>query len=135
MTTATQRPGTVTLLVVLVVISGILQVIAGLAVVFLRDNARIAQETGSPTVGLWLGIVTIVCGLIYLAVAKGLANGNGFSRVLVAIVSVLNIIAGVWAFLTQIEHGRWSGLGTVIFGLIVLAILYSRRSNAFFAGR
>ena len=80
-----RRPGLVTLLIVLVVIGGVLSVIGGIALIFLKDNPDVVVKTGSSGVGLWAGIGTIIVGLIYLAVAKGLSNGNGFSRLIVAI--------------------------------------------------
>ena len=46
-------------------------------------------------IGLWGGIFAIVIGLIYLAVAKGLADGNNGSRLIVAIVSIISIVGGV----------------------------------------
>ena len=64
--------------------------------------------------------------------AKGLSNGNGFSRLLVAVVTVLNVAGGIWIAVSQSSGSRWSGVGTILLGLIVLAILYSPRSNAFF---
>jgi hypothetical protein len=122
----------VTLLVVLVVIGGILSVIGGIALIFLKDNPDVVVETGSSGVGLWAGIGTIIVGLIYLAVAKGLSNGNGLSRLIVAIVSLLSIIGGFWVGITQVGNGALSGWSSVFWGVIILVILYSPKANAFF---
>ena len=127
-----RRPGLVTLLVVLVVIGGILSVIGGIALIFLKDNPDVVVETGSSGVGLWAGIGTIIVGLIYLAVAKGLSNGNGFSRLIVAIVSLLSIVGGFWVGITQVGNGALSGWSSVFWGVVILLILYSPKANAFF---
>ncbi len=127
-----RRPGLVTLLIVLVVIGGVLSVIGGIALIFLKDNPDVVVTTGSSGVGLWAGIGTIIVGLIYLAVAKGLSNGNGFSRLIVAIVSLVSIIGGFWVGITQIGNGAISGWSSVFWGVIILLILYSPRANAFF---
>ena len=127
-----RRPGLVTLLVVLVVIGGILSVIGGIALIFLKDNPDVVVETGSSGVGLWAGIGTIIVGLIYLAVAKGLSNGNGFSRLIVAIVSLLSIVGGFWVGITQVGNGALSGWSSVFWGVVILLILYSSKANAFF---
>ena len=66
-----------------------------------------------------------VLGLIYLAVAKGLFDGNGGSRLIVAIISVINIIVGVFNFLN-------GGIIQILVGLIVLILLYSAKSKVFF---
>ena len=128
----TRRPGLVTLLIVLVVIGGILSVIGGIALIFLKDNPEVVVKTGSSGVGLWAGIGTIIVGLIYLAVAKGLSNGNGFSRLIVAIVSLVSIIGGLWVGITQVGNGALSGWSSVFWGVIILVILYSPKANAFF---
>ena len=71
-------------------------------------------ETGSSGVGLWAGIGTIIVGLIYLAVAKGLSNGNGFSRLIVAIVSLVSIIGGFRAGITQVGNGALGGWSSLL---------------------
>lgn len=127
-----RRPGLVTLLIVLVVIGGILSVIGGIALIFLKDNPDVVVETGSSGVGLWAGIGTIIVGLIYLAVAKGLSNGNGLSRLIIAVVSVLSIVGGFWVGITQVGNGALSGWSSVFWGVVILIILYSPKANAFF---
>ena len=66
------RPGLVTLLVVLVVISGILSVIGG--VLLLIVGIGIDGMSGGVIIAL--AIIAILFGVINLAVAKGLSNGN-----------------------------------------------------------
>ena len=131
-TAPARRPGLVTLLIVLVVIGGVLSVIGGIALIFLKDNPDVVAKTGSSNVGIWAGVGSIIIGLIYLAVAKGLSNGNGLSRLIVAIVSILSVIGGFWIGITQVGNGAISGWSSVFWGVIILLILYSPRANAFF---
>ena len=136
MTAPVRRPVLVTVLLVLVVISGVLSILGGIVIVLARNNAEVVAATdGSSTVGLWLGILAIVVGLLYLAVAKGLASGNNGSRVVVAVVSVINIAAGLYVALTQHGNAVYSGWSSVFWGVVILAILYSPSANAFFARR
>lgn len=139
-----RRPGLITLLMVLVVISGVLSIIGGLALVLLRNNSEVANQVAAQdglsrstasTVALWAGIAAIVIGVIYLAVAKGLGNGNSFSRAVVAFFTVLSIVGGFFTMFGVSSGTRWSGLVSVLIGLAVMAILYSRRANAFYSGR
>ena len=115
------RPFGVSLITVIIVISGVLGVIAGvLALLDFKDN-----------VGLISGLIVLVVGLIYLLVARGLWNGSGGARLVVAIVTVISLINGIWMLFTA-GGQRWSGLFSAIVALIVLGILYSKRASAFF---
>lgn len=143
-TPSARRPGLITLLMVLVVISGVLSIIGGLTLVLLRNNSEVANQVAAQdglsrstgaTVALWAGIAAIVIGVIYLAVAKGLGNGNSFSRAVVAFFTVLSVIGGFFTMFGVAHGTRWSGLISVLIGVAVLAILYSRRANAFYSGR
>lgn len=139
-----RRPGLITLLMVLVIISGVFSLIGGITLVLLRNNAQVANQvtaqdglSGSTasTVALWAGIAAIVIGVIYLLVAKGLGNGNSFARGVVAFFTVLSILGGFFTMFGVAHGTRWSGLVSVLIGVAVLAILYSRRANAFYSGR
>lgn len=122
MTTPTvRRPGLVTLLVALTVIGGIVAIVAGIVAMI---------TTGS---FLSAGIIFVVLGLIYLAVAKGLADGNSVSRAIVAVVSVLQIAYAIITIVTTDNNGnRNSAIGSAVVGLIILLILFSPKANAFF---
>lgn len=116
------RPFGVSLITVIIVISGVLGVIAGvLALLNFQDN-----------VGLISALIVLLVGLVYLLVARGLWNGSGGARLVVAIVTVISLINGVWMLFTA-SGQRWSGLFAAIVALIVLGILYSRRASAFFS--
>lgn len=134
MTLPTRRPGLVTLLLILVVIEGLFSIFVGLVLVFTRDSVTVTGDVqaSSSTVALWLGILLIVIGVVYLLVARGLANGNNFSRLLVAAVTVLSIAGSVWVLFAYPGGARWSTVGSIVLGVIVLAILYSPKASAFF---
>ncbi|MGS0684970.1 hypothetical protein ACVBEQ_07430 [Nakamurella sp. GG22] len=118
-----RRPGLVTVVVVLTVIGGIGSIIAGIIAVTATGVA-------------WAGILFIVLGLIYLAVAKGLADGNNTARLIVAVVSVIQIGSAVLTWISSDNNQtRNSALGSAIVSLVILLILYSSRANAFFASR
>ena len=118
------RPVGVTVVGVLIVISGILSVLVGFAGLFSAE-ARAG-------LGILTLLIALVVGVIYLAVAKGIFNGNNFSRLLVSIVTVINLIGGILALLFA-SGARMSGLFSIIFALIILGLLYNRKATAFFA--
>ena len=135
-----RRPGLVTFLVVLVVIGGIVSIFAGAMVIALRFDANVTvvvegqgvARSEASDVGLWLGIGAIIVGVIYLLVARGLARGSDVARIIVTIVSLVNIAGGVWVVISQTGNARSSAFGTIVFGALILVILYTPRANAFF---
>ena len=107
MTAPVTRPGLVTLVAALTVIAGIVAIIAGVI-------AMVAEGTF-----LGAGLVSVVIGLIYLAVAKGLADGNSVSRAIVAIVSVLQIAWVVYRMIAvDSQFGvKGAGIGSAVVSL------------------
>ena len=118
------RPFGVTLVGILIVISGVFSVIAAIIGLFNAD-----LRVGVSLISL---ILLLIVGLIYLAVAKGIFDGNAFSRLLVAIVTVIGLFIGAF-HLIFVSGLRWNGLFQIIFCLIILGLLFSRRASVFFA--
>jgi hypothetical protein len=122
--TGVARPIGVTIVGILVLLGGLFLVIAAVAGLF------------DPEVRLGASIVTLivmtVLGLVYLAVARGIFTGNNFSRAIVGIVSVVNLVIGAY-HLIFVGELRSSGLIQVIYTSVILALLYSRRATLFFA--
>lgn len=115
------RPFSVSIVFVVILISGVLGVIAGIYRLFNRGD----------DVSWVPAVVTLVLALIYLLVAKGIANGSRGARFLVALVSVLWIIAGVWTIV--IAPALWLASGIqVLLGLITLGLLYNAKARQFF---
>lgn len=118
-----QRPGGVTLVGILLLVFGVLYIIGSVLGLFSADARA--------SLGVWSILVTLVVGLIYLLVAKGIFNGNRGSRLLVGIVTVINLIGGVLALFSfaTITHG----IITVLVSLIILVLLYGRNARIYFA--
>jgi hypothetical protein len=132
-----KRPGGVTFLGVLVIISGILYVISGIIALIAYAGSGGSGVTGEITdnqrlVVLVVGIAILLFGIIELAVARGLFRGSNGARIIVAIVNVLTIISGLVAAF-QSGNQRGTSIGQVIIAIIVLALLYSPKANEFFS--
>lgn len=116
------RPIGVGILTVVIVLGGIFAILAGIvAILDFGDGA-----------GLVSALILLLVGLVYLLVAKGLWNGSGGARLVVAIVTALSLLNGIWLLVTSEGPERVSGLGSIIVAVIILAILYSRRASVFF---
>ena len=111
------RPFGVTLVGIILIIDGILALIAAvIELLGIGDGF---------TTAILAALLAGVIGLIYLAVAKGIFDGNNGSRLIVAIVTIINIIVGVFQFLS-------GGIVHILFGIIVLILLYSPKAKAYF---
>ncbi|MEZ5116624.1 MAG: hypothetical protein R2737_10185 [Candidatus Nanopelagicales bacterium] len=129
---ATKRPFGVTLLMVLIFLMGILAVIGGILVLFTRnDQAYVDAGISSGQVVIY-AVVSIVIGVIYLAVAGGLGRGSSLARFLVALVTVLNLIANVWVAIVFAGTARWQAMFGAAIAVLILVLLYNRSSNEFF---
>jgi len=117
------RPFGVTLVFILILITGVLGLIGGILVVFNRN--------GDDTASLTYGIVLILISVIYLLVAKGIANGSRVSRLIVGALTLLSLVGGIWIAITA-SGSRITGLVQAALALIILFMLYNRRAGQFF---
>ncbi len=122
---AATRPGAVTFVAVLVYINGILDIVFGvlalIAVLAANSNTTAAAGVNA--------VVLIVLGIITIVVARGLLRGSNTSRTIVLILEVISVISGIFTLFSG-QFG--SGLVTIIWALVVIAILSTRRAIDFF---
>ena len=123
MSDTNSRPFGVTLVFILILITGILGLVAGILVLFNRNDNQ--------TAGLTYGIVTILVSVIYLLVAKGIANGSRVSRLIVGAITLLSLIGGIWIAIVA-SGSRVTGLVQAGLALVILFLLYNARASSFF---
>jgi hypothetical protein len=130
-----QRPGTVTLIMVLAIIAGILQIAGGIFVIIDRDDSRIRLDSAStPDELLWAGILAIIIGTIYILIAGALGRGSRGARLVFGILAVLNLAGGLYAMIAYSGEQRASGVVSAVFSVIVLWLLYgTEKDREFFA--
>ena len=128
-----RRPGSVTVVVVLTIISGILTLLGALFLLLLGGAVGIASNIGGAAV-LIFGILYLIFGIVTIAVGVGLRNGSRFARILVTILMVVDIIGGVVNLIWfRSNQTVTSAIITIIVSAVVLALLYNRRASEFFA--
>jgi hypothetical protein len=130
-----ERPGTITLIVVLAWIAGILNIAAGIFVIIDRHDRRLRVDSANtPDELLAAGIAAIIIGAIYCLLASSLGRGSRTARLIFGIVAVLNLAGGAYAAIAYSGEQRASGVGSLIFSLIVLWLLYgTEKDREFFA--
>lgn len=127
------RPGSVTLVVVLVWISALVSIVGGVLILL------VSPATGGVNVGravIVLGLAVLVVGLVTAAVASRLGKGGNGARLLVSVLQVLQI-AGAIAGITAVGGGSTVGQSAfrIVLALVILGLLWNSRANAFFASR
>ena len=130
-----QRPGTITLVVVLAWIAGILNIAAGIFVIIDRHDTRIRLDSAStPNELLAAGIAAIVIGAIYCLLASFLGRGSRTARPFSAL-SPCSISLPVPTLRSWYSgEQRASGVGSLVFSIIVLWLLYgTEKDRDFFA--
>ncbi|MGI8415552.1 MAG: hypothetical protein ACR2P2_04975 [Nakamurella sp.] len=118
------RPALVTVLIVLVLLGGIGWVVTGIVAMSTFGGINVA------------GIFAIILGLIYFAVAKGLANGNPIARTIVTIVAVLQVAWAIFDLVMANNAGnRNSAVVSGVVGLLILVVLFSPGTSAWIRSR
>lgn len=124
-----RRPGSVTFVAVLTYISGMANIVGGVLLLFTRDT--MARESGGSVAGITTSaVIALLLGIITLIVARGLLDGSRVSRAIVTVVMIVNLINGVLLLFTL---QFVSGVIEVLWTLLLLSLLYTRRANTFFA--
>jgi len=129
------RPGGITLLVVLGIIQGIAGLIGGLVLILDKDDEKLLAESAmSENQLLGTGIGLLIFGVIMIALSLALRNGSNFVRWLYGIVTMVNVAWGIWGIFALHGEQQMTAAFTVLFGLIILWILFgSERTDEFFA--
>lgn len=125
------RPGSVTFVAVLTYINGILNVIGGVILLITRD--QVAAPVGGGVAGVTTAaIISILLGIIVIIVARGLLRGSPGARVVVTVVMVIDILNGLLLLFTNQVA---SGIVQILWSLLIIVLLFTRRANGFFTGR
>jgi hypothetical protein len=113
------RPGGVTLVAVIGIITGILQALTGLLALFAGGGAAAA------------GIIALIIGIFTIIVSVYLLRGSRLARVLVTISFVLSLASAVYAIIVT-PSNPWSAIVSGLLALIGIILLYTRRANDYF---
>ena len=136
MTTETsKRPGSVTFVVVLAYIVSIFTVLNGILVMIDADTPGLQIVSGATEDELiWVGIATVVLGVIGILLTGALGRGSRVVRILFTVWIAFQIAAGLSSMISHNGEQRASGVVPVVFGVILLFLLFGSKADAFFDG-
>lgn len=129
-----KRPTGVTIIGVIVFIVGIFAtIVGGLNVI----GALFTSDQGLRGAEFSIGLITLLFGIIYLLVAKGLFSGSRLAQLVVGVVTVLWLITHVVAFFTVdlTTTVTVSLIISLLIDLLILAVLFGAKGRTFFAAK
>lgn len=124
------RPGGVTLVAIFIWIGGALNVLGGV-LALITQNTPGVEIAGGRGATITYAIISIILGIVIVAVSGGIMRGSRGARTIVTIAQAISIINAVFAIF--VAPGQlWSSIGTIVLAAIPLVLLYSPKANAFF---
>ena len=111
-----RRPGGVTLLAVLIVVSGLLGLIGAIAVIIGRSSDEFVRSTSVSSGHAAVGRHrrgdhrARLPGLV----ARGLTRGSGLARGLCTLVAILSLASGIYGVIIHSGNLRWSSLSSAL---------------------
>ena len=128
-----RRPGGVTFIVVLAYIAAIFQVLAGILVIIDADQLREQLSSGMTEDQLLAaGIVMVVIGVVGILLTGALARGSNVVRILFAVWIAFQVAGGLYAMVSHTGNQSGAGIVPVVFGIIVLFMLFNQSAHDFF---
>jgi hypothetical protein len=133
MSSSIDRPGGVTLVAVLAMISGVLDIIGGSLLLFQTSAEAAVERFGGESQLIASALFVILVGVVVIVVAIGLLRGNNASRIIMTIFQMISIIGSVFLAIAY-PPGAIAEYFSIAVAVIVLFLLWTRRASAFFRG-
>ena len=133
--TVRQRPMGISLLSILVIIAGALDVLAGILSISLRgDSDLLADLKGSEGEVTGLGTGLVILGIIAIVVGFMLWRGSALARVLIGVIALVRLVAMIWVFASFDREHWYEGIGSlVIYALVAGYLLFGTTARDYTA--
>jgi len=126
-----KRPVSVSVVAVLVLLAGALDIISAVILMLQLDNAGVDAAFGGRTGATTAAIGSIVVGAILVILALGLWRGSWVARIIVTVLEVLSLIGSLFLAVAYLGTpvGEWLGL---VASAVILILLWTHQASAFF---
>lgn len=130
-----KRPVLVTVIGIVMIVFGLLQVGVGILLVSQRNDATVLADANATTNELTsIAVGLLVVGAISVLLAFGLLNGSRVARGLIGVLEIGQIAAGVYMLVKLDSTYQGSAIGQIIGALIVLYFLFgTEKAKTYFA--
>lgn len=131
MAEAGARPVGVTIVAVLAFVSGVIDIITGILLIFEGNDPDVTASLGGSGGVLSHAIGSMILGLIVVILSFGLWLGRWISRMIVTVLQVLSLIHSLFLAVAYLGNpvGEWASL---LLSAIVLVLLWTRPASAYF---
>jgi hypothetical protein len=128
------RPGGITFVVVLAYIGFIFEIVTGILVAIAADEFSTQRVSGMTEDQLIpTGIVMIVIGVVGILLTGALARGSNVVRILFGVWVAFQVAGGLFAMVASDGPRQGAGIVPVVFGVVILYLLFNQRAHDFFA--
>ncbi len=122
--TVRQRPLGISLLSILVIIAGALDVLAGILSVSIRgDNELLVEVKASQGEITAFGSGLIILGVIAMVVGFMLWRGSAFARILIGIIALVRLVGTIWVFASFDKVHWYEGIVPLVLYALVAGYL------------
>jgi hypothetical protein len=131
MAEAVSRPVGVAIVSILALLSGVIDIITGILLLFGGNDPEVAAGLGGSGGVLSHAIGSMVFGLIVVVLSFGLWLGRWVARMIVTVVQALSLIQSLFLAVANLGNpvGEWA---SVLLSFIVLILLWTKQSSAYF---
>jgi hypothetical protein len=131
MAEAQSRPVGITIVSIVAFVSGIIDVVTGILLMFEANNPDVNAAFGGSGGAFAAAISSIILGAIVVVLAYGLWLGRWVARMIVTVLQVLSLIQSLFLAVAYIGNpvGEWA---SVFVSAIVLILLWTRPASAYF---
>ena len=130
---AAGRPIGVAIVAVLAFISGVIDIITGILLIFQGDDPDTTAALGGSGGLFTVAIGSMVLGLVVVVLSFGIWLGRWISRMIVTVLQVFSLIGSLFLAVAYLGNpvGEWA---SVVVSAIVLILLWTRSASAYFRG-
>jgi hypothetical protein len=133
-TAPVHRPFGVNLLAFVLMVGGALDLIGGFLLLLEREDRSVLDRMGgsSDEIAAY-AIVTMLVGVVVIAIAAALRGGSNFARYFLAFLALIRIVGLLYAVATFAKGDWYDALvPAVIYTLIAGYLLFDKDAQAFF---
>ena len=128
-----KRPLGVTIVAALAIISGIFDVLGGLLLLPMQNDAAVADVFGGAGMVVALAVVSTLVGILTLVIAFGLLRGNPVARIAATILQALSLVMSIWVAIAQ-PSTLATEIPSALVALAIIVLLWSADATRYFRG-